>query len=186
MRTTTLALFCLLPSLSCSSNSMEQTRYYGGKVESVIYTKYYDDGVWLEDEALGLQLVIEHDHRTIPILGTMTLSDLRADGKVNVVIWNFETRSRMVTIKKITNLHGNHATAGPSSVEAAGQNQSRIELGSFQIFNYATEIKAVVDYEIDGISGSKQLVAKRRTEKEMTAFFGPQGQPPYPWFSTRQ
>lgn len=186
MRIAILALVCLLPSLSCSSNTMEQTRYSGGKVESVIYTKYYDDGAWLEDGALGLQIVIEHDHRSIPILGTMTLGDLQANGKVTIVIWNFQTRSRTVTINKTTNLHRNQVASGPYTVEAVGQNQSRIEVGSFQIFNYATEIKVVVEYEIDGVNGSKQLAAKRRTDKEMAAYFGPQGKPPYPWFSTRQ
>lgn len=165
---------------------MVQTRYLGGKAESVTYTQHYDSGLWLEDKVLGLQLAIEHDHRTVPFFGGMSLGDLRADGKVTVAIWNFDSRNRTVTINKITNLHGNHVITGPRTVETASHNQSRLDMGSFQIFNYATGINVVVDYQIDGIRGSKQMQVNRRTEQEMTAYFGPQGKPPYPWFNARQ
>lgn len=84
---------------------------YNGQTDAsthTVYSKYYDAGVWLIPQRLGMSVVVDHEKSYIPIvsgvqqsLGALGPGDNSANGKVTVYIWSVDTQRHPVKILRV-------------------------------------------------------------------------------------
>jgi hypothetical protein len=193
LRPTFCTVLAILALAGCATTQAPMVKkQYDGKSETIerrVYTKYFDAGGWLEEGKLGLQVVVEQEKSAVPLLyslnqmtGIFGSSDAEARGNVTLVFWNLDGEERTVKIVGVKNLRPPSAIATQQTVKAIGRKRSPLTAGVLKMLDSATEFKVEVEYEIDGATGKKELILKRRTEDELARFFGPAGRPPYPWF----
>jgi hypothetical protein len=153
-----------------------------------VYTKYYDAGAWLVPKHLGMSVVVDHEKTRIPIaygvqrsLGALGPSDSYANGKVTIYLWNFDDQPHAVKIHGVSS--GRKAfTPTRQIINAIPQQKTAEVAGNFEIFNSGTSIPLKIDYELNGKRATIELKLARRTEEELLKYFGPNGNPPYPWY----
>jgi hypothetical protein len=174
----------------CNYGSMSQYSYDAekGKYTTKLYSKYYDAGVWLIPKHLGMSVVVDHEKTEVPILhgvqaslGALTPSDLSANGKVTIYIWNMDTAPHNVKIVRVTS-RSESFSVGDKVINAIPKNRSGGAVGNIGISNYGTDIPIKVEYELNGKRGTAELKLLRRTFDELKLYFGPRGKPPYPWY----
>ena len=190
MQINLLFAFLLFTVAGCSSGTMVVNRYDGvtGESSHTIYTKYYDDGVWLVPKSLGMSVVVDHEKTNIPVvtgvqqsLGALGPGDSYANGKITIYLWNFDSQKRPVNILRVES-RGQSLALGGKVIEALPSQRSGGHVGDMQISNYGTEIPITVFYELNGRQASAKLKLQRRTHKQLEEYFGEKGTPPYPWF----
>ena len=178
---------CLLLAIvnlaGCSQGNM--TVVANGK--TTVYSKFYDQGVWLITDKLGLVVAIDDEKKAIPgvsgvqqSLGALGRSDSIVSGKVTVYLWNFDGKPHPVKFKKFTVPTGFFDCCN-QVVEAAAHDRTGVEFGQVPIFSYGTKIDCSIELEIAGSSKTLELTLPRRTVPELKQFFGPGGTRPYPW-----
>lgn len=182
------ALF-LLAFVGCSSTTMTVDSYDGrtGHSDRKVYSKYYDAGVWLVPHHLGMSVVVDHEKTRIPVvygvqqsLGALGPSDSYATGKVTVYLWNGDTQAHSVRILRVSS---RGESLSPNQViNAKPKTKTGDAVGRLKIFDSGTEIPIKVEYELNGKRATVALTLPRRTEHELRRYFGPNGNPPYPWY----
>ena len=166
-----------------------------GRREVREYTRYYDAGGWLEDGKLGLQLAMTHEKKFVPVLydlqkgldavgvpGALGKDDDKATGIVTFYLVNLDLHNRPFRLLRVT---GGTQASPPSvarTVLAGARTRTRVEIGNFTIPNYGKEVEFSVQFELDGIISTKSFMLKRRTDREIEAYFSRSGTPPYPWY----
>lgn len=159
-----------------------------GQSSRAIYSKYYDAGAWLIPKHLGMSVVVDHEKTRIPVasgvqqsLGALGPSDSYANGKVTVYLWNFDDQPHPVKILRVSS--GREAfTPNGKVINAVPQQKTGEAVGDLKIFNYGTDMHITVQYELNGKRATTELKLARRTEEELARYFGPNGNPPYPWY----
>ena len=183
-----LLAISLLTLAGCSSTTMtvDSTDATGQSTRKV-YAKYYDAASWLAPKHLGLSVVVDHQKTRIPIvsgvqqsLGALGPSDSNANGKVTVYLWNFDSQPHPVTILGVTS-GGQSFTPSRKVINALPKQKTGDAVGNFKIFDSGTSIPIKVQYELNGKRATVELKLARRTEEELFRYFGPNGNPPYPW-----
>jgi hypothetical protein len=169
---------------NCNHGTMTVSDGTGSKT----YSKYYDAGVWLSPQHVGMSVVVDHEKVRVPVvagvqqeMGLLGPGDSYATGKVTVYIWNLDDRPHQIRILKVTS----NAESFAGSAEAATappKARSGGVVGHLKIFNYGTELPMTVEYELDGKRAIVKLSLVRRTPQQNVLYFGPNGTPPYPWF----
>lgn len=154
---------------------------------TTVYSKFYDQGVWLITDKLGLVVAIDDEKKAIPgvsgvqqSLGALGRNDSIVSGKVTVYLWNFDGKPHPVKFKKFTVPTG-FFDCRNQVVEAAAHDRTGVEFGQVPIFSYGTKIDCSIELEIAGSSKTLELTLPRRTVPELKQFFGPGGMRPYPW-----
>jgi hypothetical protein len=158
-----------------------------GRSGRTMYSKYYDAGVWLVPKHLGMSVVVDHEKTRIPIvsgvqqsLGALGPSDSYANGKVTVYLWNFDDQAHPVKILRVSS--GREAfTPNGAVINAVPLKKTGEAIGNLKISNYGTGMDVAVEYELNGKRSTVDLKLARRTDEELFRYFGPNGNPPYPW-----
>ena len=84
-------------------------------------------------------------------------------------------------IHEISNDYGKLAFDQPEIVISANE-RKKIDGGALTISDVRKEIELNVVYSINGERKSGTYMLKRRTESELSQYFGENGTPPYPWY----
>ena len=186
-----LPALCLLTFTGCNSTTMTVDSYDGrtGRSDRKVYSKFYDAGVWLVPNHIGMSVVVDHEKTRIPIvhgvqqsLGALGPSDSYATGKVTIYIWNGHTQALPVKILRVSS---KGESVSPNQViNAQPKTRTGDAVGRLRVFGYGTEIPIRVEYELNGKRSTVALTLPRRTEDELRKYFGPNGNPPYPWYDT--
>lgn len=168
-----------------------------GRREVREYTRFYDAGGWLEEGKLGLQLAMTHEKKFVPVLydlqkgldaagvpGALAKDDDKATGIVTFYLVNLDLHNRPLRLMRVTGSNQESTLGAARSVVAGARAQTRVDVGSLSIPNYGKEFELSVQFELDGIVTTKSFLLKRRTDREMEAYFSRGGIPPYPWFQT--
>ena len=166
-----------------------------GRRETIEYTKFYDAGGWLQDGKIGLQLAVTHEKKFVPVLydvqkgldavgvpGALTKDDDKATGVVTFYLVNLDLYNRTVRLLRVYSGAQESPPSAAKTITAGARSQTRADIGSLTIANYGKELQLNLDYELDGIISTKSFVLKRRTDREMEAYFSRSGTPPYPWY----
>jgi hypothetical protein len=165
------AAFVLLAA--CSSGQMIS---YGPGSQKVVYSKYYDRGVWLEEGALGLQVVVDHGTRPNPNLVVAT-------GTVTIYLVNLETKPRTIGDLLVSTSMKETSLPNPTAAVALPRARTKVPLGSVPIFDYATEVPLTIRYRLDDQPSTTKVITLPRIPEDELKAWGPGGRPPYPWFS---
>jgi uncharacterized protein (DUF433 family) len=158
---------------------------------TTVYSKFYDQGVWLITDKLGLVVAIDDEKKAISgvsgvqqSVGALGRSDSIVSGKVTVYLWNFDGKPHSVKFKKFTVPTG-FFDCRNQVVEAAAHDRTGVEFGQVPIFSYGTKIDCSIELEIAGSPKTIELTLPRRTVPELQQFFGTGGTRPYPWKNRR-
>ena len=138
-----------------------------GRMVKTRYTKYYDAGVWMLEDRVGLSLVVDQQ------------SEERGD--VTAYVWNRDMDPHTVKFLTIS-IHGRPMKLDKTELLAVADDRSGLLVGSAEVLNFATAIKIDVSYELDGNAAQLSLQLDRRTREELKKYFGKNGKPPYPWY----
>ncbi len=189
MREVLLIAF-LLALTGCSSTTMVETTYDSktGKTTKNVYSKFYDTGVWLVPNQLGMQIVADHVKSEIPVLygvkkslGALGSDDLVAKGKITFYFYNFTKDTKSIEINEISN--------GVSAIEYYSNNKivllpksrQQWDACTLDINNYGKVIELKAVYALEGKKVADNYQLQRRTDTQLEEYFGPNGKPPYPW-----
>lgn len=143
--------------------------------ERVIYSKYYDLGVWLDEGKLGLQVAVDHGPTPNPRL-------VIATGTVTIYLINLEMKPRQVRGLSVATAKNERSLPQDVTAVAAQRARAKVALGTIPIFDYGTEIPLTVTVDVDGSAPkTMKLTVPRLTEQQLEVF-RPNGRPPYPWF----
>ncbi len=190
-----VGLLCGLTA--CSTGRMSEFAYdaQSGRKELREYSKFYDAGEWLDEGKLGLQLAIAHEKKFVPVLydlqkgldavgvpGALGRDDQNATGIITFYLLNLELQNRSIRLLRVSSGTQEAAASGARNITAGARTQTRMDIGSVPILNYGKAVTLNVEYELDGITNAKSFVLKRRTDREMEAYFSRNGHPPYPWY----
>lgn len=179
---------CSFSLLSCTTGTMEVESYDGqtGVSTRKVYSKYYDGGVWLKPKQLGLQVVVDHEKRSIPVvsgvqqsLGALGPSDSFAAGKITLYLWNFGSTAQTVRILAVNSIE----TLDNRVITAVPKDRTGAEVCYLRISNYGTELTLKVDYELNGRRSSVTLKLPRRTIEENKRNFKNPVLTGYPWYA---
>ncbi len=184
----TVALW-VLTLAGCNYGTMVVESYDGrtGKSTTTTYSKYYDTGVWLVPDKLGLVVAVDYEKKNIPVvhgvqqsLGALGSGDSFAAGKVTLYLWNFDTKTYPVKFISLSSLGDKWDFQGQVMV-AQPKDRTGTEAGHIRIFSYGKEIDATITLEVAGKQRRIELKLPRRTVPQLTEFFAPGGHRPYPW-----
>lgn len=167
---------------------MSETSSRGTKT----YSKYYDTGEWIQKNKIGITFVVEHQKTEIPVIyglqrsiGALGPDDMKADGRVTVTVVNATEQNHQIKIERV--VVGRQELQIPvKTTKLTPKSTTSGTIGTAVISNYGTEIPINAYYELDGKKGSIELKLPRRTYQELKAYYGPKGNPPYPWFKQQQ
>ena len=169
-----LVVLVLALLAACASGQMYSS---GPGGTTIIYSKYYDVGVWLEEGKLGLQVVIDHEMTSGPNAG-------QATGKVTLYLVNLSSESIAVSGISLTTDWNKKALLAERPVTAPSRARTRVSLGVIPISNYGTDVEVVVRCNLEGSPQRVlNLSVPRLTEQQVATSFGRGSRPPYPWFA---
>ncbi len=173
----------------CNYGSMIVSSYDGitGKSSTTVYSKYYDNGVWLLKDKLGIVVVVDHEKKQIPIahgmvqsIGALGPGDSVASGKVSVVLWNFDSVPHQVKFKRLLT-RGGELDFQNQVITAVPHEQIETEVGVIPIFNYGKSVQMTLELEVAGKPRRIELELPRRTLQQLKQYFSPGSVRPYPW-----
>jgi len=183
-------ILLILPILAaCNSGNMTVSSFDGqtGASATTEYSKYYDKGVWLLDEKLGLEVVVDHQKATIPVvhgvvqsLGALGPSDSMASGKLTLYLWNFDSHAHEVVLRKMVVPSGSLDFKN-EKVNAQPNDRTGVEAGSFPIFNCGKSISCDLEIQVDGRARRLRIDLPRFTTTQLKAYYSPGGHLPHPW-----
>ena len=172
---------------SCNYSTMSVDQRVNGVTTRTMYSKYYDDGLWLIPDKLGFALAVDHEKKNVPVLhgaakfmGALGPSDSVAAGKVTLYLYNFDSKPHVVKFRKLT-ARGGYLDFEGQALEATSQKRTGVDAGYLQISNFATELDCTVELEVAGRTRTLEMKLPRRKTTELRQLFGPGGTPPYPW-----
>jgi hypothetical protein len=183
------ALLVLPVLTACNSGNMTVSSFDGqtGTGTTTEYSKYYDKGVWLLNEKLGLEVVVDHQKLTIPVahgvaqsLGALGPSDSLASGKLTLYLWNFDSQAHEVVLQKVVVPSGS-LDFNNQKISAQPNDRTGIEAGSFPISNYGKSISCKLEVQVDGRAQRLQIELPRFTTTQQKAYYSPGGHLPHPW-----
>lgn len=173
----------------CNSGSMTVSSYDGttGKSSTTVYSKYYDNGVWLLKDKLGIVVLVDHEKKNVPIAhgvaqwaGALGPSDSTASGKVTIDLWNFDSVAHPVKFKRLI-ASGGQLDFQNQVVTADPHAYTETEVGIIPISNYGTSVHVVLEVEVAGNPRRIELDLPRRTRQQLDQYFSPGAARPYPW-----
>ncbi len=175
--------------VGCNYGTMTVGSYDGttGKTSTTVYSKYYDNGVWLLKDKLGIVVVVDHDKKQIPIahgivqsIGALGPGDSYASGKVSVVLWNFDSVPHQVKFKRLLT-RGGELDFQNQVITAVSHELIETEVGVIPIFNYGKSVQMTLELEVAGKPRRIELELPRRTLQQLKQYFSPGSVSPYPW-----
>lgn len=173
----------------CNYGTMTVSSYDGitGKSSTTVYSKYYDNGVWLLKDKLGIVVVVDHEKKQIPIahgmvqsMGALGPGDSFASGKVSIALWNFDSAPHQVKFKRLL-ARGGELDFQNQVITAVPHEQTETEVGVIPIFNYGKSVQITLEVEVSGKPRRIELELPRRTQQQLEQFFSPGSVRPYPW-----
>ena len=138
-----------------------------GRMIKTVYTEYYDAGVWILPDRVGLSIAVDQLSET--------------QGKVTTYAWNRDKDAHTIKFLKIS-IYGTEMKVDKELLIAVPDERSGLEIGQAEVLNMSTMLLVKVTYEIDGSAATTELKLERRTAKDLKKYFGKGGKPPYPWY----
>jgi hypothetical protein len=173
----------------CKSGTMTVSSYDGitGKSSTTVYSKYYDNGVWLLKDRLGIVVMVDHEKKYVPIahgmaqsFGALGAGDSYASGKVAISLWNFDSVPHPVKFKRLLT-SGGKLDFQNQVITGVPHEQTETEVGIIPIFNYGKSIHVTLEIEVAGKPRRIELELPRRTQQQLDQFFSSGSVRPYPW-----
>lgn len=183
----------VLGLVGCNYGTMTVSSYDGttGKASTTVYSKYYDNGVWLLKDKLGIVVIVDHEKKNIPIahgmaqsLGALGPGDSYASGKVAISLWNFDSVPHPVKCKRLL-ASGGELDFQNHVITATPHAETETAVGVIPIFNYGKSIHVILEVEVAGKPQRIELDLPRRTQQQLNQFFSPGAARPYPWGARR-
>ncbi|MDB6005688.1 MAG: hypothetical protein JWR15_2675 [Prosthecobacter sp.] len=177
----------------CNYGTMTVGSYEGitGKTSTTVYSKYYDNGVWLLKDKLGIVVMVDHEKKQIPIahglaqsIGALGPGDSLASGKVSIALWNFDSMPQPVKFKRLL-ASGGELDFENQVITATPHEQTETEVGVIPISNYGKSIHITLEVEVAGKPRRIELDLPRRTQQQLDQFFSTGSVRPYPWGARR-
>ncbi len=158
----------------------------GGGARRTTYSKYFDAGEWLIPDKLGISVVVDNDTPVSQqVFGGLKGTDSFGVGTVTVYFWNLEKQPRTANSIRVSHKGRTLEHTADFKIGPGPFTRTQHVAGTVPFFAYAIDLKLGVAVEIDGQILQKEVTVLRRTSAEMKKYFGPGGEPPYPWFDTK-